>query len=99
MMLMGTPDSSASRNFWLILMMSTSLWVRSSSDLMPDSKVIEGLTETGGTGITCRPAGAPAARRRRNGHECRSIIDVPGCECAHQGEQDVRLAGDTRGGP
>src|SRR6266571_56265 len=37
-------------------MMSTSLWVRSSSDLMPDSRVMEGLTETGGTGITWRTA-------------------------------------------
>ena len=55
-MLMGTPDSSASRSFWLILMISTSLWVRSSSDLMPDSRVIEGLTETGGTGMTWRTA-------------------------------------------
>ncbi len=29
---------------------STSLWVRSSSDLSPDSRVMEGRTVTGGTG-------------------------------------------------
>ena len=55
-MLIGTPDSSASRSFWLILIISTSLCVRSSSDLMPDSRVMDGLTDTGGTGITCNTA-------------------------------------------
>ena len=35
-------------------MTSTSLWVRSSSDLSPVSKVIEGLTVTGGTGSTVK---------------------------------------------
>ncbi len=34
--------------------MSTSLWVRSSSLLSPDSRVIEGLAVTGGTGRTVR---------------------------------------------
>ena len=54
--MMGTPDSRASLSFWLIRIMSTSLWVRSSSDLIPDSSVMLGLTETGGTGITCSTA-------------------------------------------
>ncbi len=39
-------------NLWLILKISTNLWVKSSSDLSPVSKVIEGLTVTGGTGNT-----------------------------------------------
>ncbi len=34
--------------------MSTILCVRSSSDLIPVSRIIEGLTVTGGTGRTCR---------------------------------------------
>jgi len=34
--------------------MSTILWVRSSSDLIPVSSIIEGLTVTGGTGIACK---------------------------------------------
>src|SRR5207302_7346300 len=37
-------------------MMSTSLCVKSSSDRIPDSRVMLGLTETGGTGITWRTA-------------------------------------------
>ena len=35
-------------------MMSTILCVKSSSDLIPVSKIIDGLTVTGGTGITCK---------------------------------------------
>ena len=35
-------------------MMSTILWVRSSSDLIPVSKIIDGLTVTGGTGSACK---------------------------------------------
>ena len=34
--------------------MSTILWVRSSSDLIPVSSIIEGLTVTGGTGNACK---------------------------------------------
>ena len=35
-------------------MISTSLCVRSSSDLIPVSSIIDGLTVTGGTGSTCK---------------------------------------------
>ena len=50
----GVPDSLDSRTLWLTLSMSTTLWVRSSSERIPDSSVIEGLTVSGGTGRTCR---------------------------------------------
>ncbi len=50
----GAPASRFSWNRWLILMMSTSLWVRSSSLLWPLSRVIDGLIVTGGTGRTVR---------------------------------------------
>ena len=50
----GAPASRFSRNLWLILSTSTSLWVRSSSDLSPDSNVMEGRTVTGGTGRAVR---------------------------------------------
>ena len=48
----GVPDSFASLTLWLTLRMSTILCVRSSSDLIPDSRVIDGLTVSGGTGST-----------------------------------------------
>jgi len=48
----GAPASRFSWKRWLILMMSTSLWVRSSSLLWPDSRVMEGRMVTGGTGST-----------------------------------------------
>jgi len=35
-------------------MISTILCVRSSSDLIPVSKIIDGLTVTGGTGNACK---------------------------------------------
>ena len=34
--------------------MSTNLWVRSSSERIPVSRIIEGLTVTGGTGNACK---------------------------------------------
>ena len=43
-----------SLTLWFTLRMSTILWVRSSSDRIPDSRVIEGLTARGGTGRTWR---------------------------------------------
>ena len=49
----GVPDSLASLTLWFTRSMSTILCVRSSSDLMPDSSVIDGLTVSGGTGRTC----------------------------------------------
>ena len=45
---------SFSNNLWLILTISPSLCVKSSSDLSPDSKVIEGLIVTGGIAITVK---------------------------------------------
>ncbi len=54
MMRVGAPASMFSFSLWLILMMSTSLWVRSSSALMPDSRIMLGRTSTGGTGSTWR---------------------------------------------
>ncbi len=54
MMSVGAPASMFSFRRWLILMMSTSLWVKSSSERIPDSNVIEGRTYTGGTGNTWR---------------------------------------------
>ena len=54
MMSWGAPASWFSLNRWLILMMSTSLWVRSSSDRCPFSRMIEGRIVTGGTGRTVR---------------------------------------------
>jgi hypothetical protein len=50
----GDPDSFASLTRALVLTTSTSLWVRSSSDLTPLSSVIDGLVATGGTGSTWR---------------------------------------------
>ena len=50
----GAPAAMFSCSLWFILTMSTSLWVRSSSDRSPDSRVMEGLTVTGGTGRTVR---------------------------------------------
>ncbi len=50
----GVPASLLSLSLWFTLMMSTILWVRSSSDLIPVSKIIDGLTVTGGTGRTWR---------------------------------------------
>ena len=41
-------------NLWLTRMISTILWVKSSSDLIPVSKIIDGLTVTGGTGSACK---------------------------------------------
>ena len=46
----GAPESRFSLNLWLILNTSTSLCVRSSSDLSPESSVMDGRTVTGGTG-------------------------------------------------
>ncbi|MBA7480247.1 hypothetical protein ES707_15696 [subsurface metagenome] len=54
MMRVGAPASMFSLSLWLILMMSTSLWVRSSSALMPDWRIMLGRTSTGGTGRTWR---------------------------------------------
>ncbi len=53
MIRVGAPASMFSLSLWLILIMSTSLWVRSSSALIPDSRMMLGLTSTGGTGSTC----------------------------------------------
>ena len=50
----GAPASRFSLSLWLILRTSTSLWVRSSSDLSPESRVMEGLTVTGGTASAVR---------------------------------------------
>ena len=50
----GAPASRFSLSLWLILRTSTSLWVRSSSDLSPESRVMEGLTVTGGTARAVR---------------------------------------------
>ncbi len=46
----GAPKSIFSSNLLFILTISTSLCVKSSSDLSPVSRVIEGLTVTGGIG-------------------------------------------------
>ena len=43
-----------STNLWLIRKISTNLWVKSSSERSPVSKVMEGLTVTGGTGKTVK---------------------------------------------
>src|SRR3989337_278750 len=45
----GAPASRFSRSRWLIRRTSKSLWVRSSSERSPDSRVIDGRTVTGGT--------------------------------------------------
>ncbi len=45
----GAPASMSCSSLWFILIMSTSLCVRSSSLLSPLSSVIDGLTFTGGT--------------------------------------------------
>ena len=50
MMKSGAPRSMFSFSLSLILTTSTSLWVKSSSDLSPVSRVMEGLTVTGGIG-------------------------------------------------
>ncbi len=50
----GAPASLFSLSLWLILRTSTSLCVTSSSDLSPDSRVMDGLTVTGGTGRAVR---------------------------------------------
>ena len=50
----GVPASLLSFSLWLTLIISTILCVRSSSDLIPVSRIIDGLTVTGGTGKTCR---------------------------------------------
>ncbi len=50
MMNSGAPKSIFSANLLFILTISTSLCVKSSSDLSPVSSVIEGLTVTGGIG-------------------------------------------------
>ncbi|VVC01851.1 Uncharacterised protein [uncultured archaeon] len=49
MMSWGAPAFMLASRRWFILMMSTSLWVRSSSDRSPVSSVIDGRTDTGGT--------------------------------------------------
>jgi hypothetical protein len=49
----GVPASLLSLSLWFTLMISTSLCVKSSSDLIPVSSIIDGLTVTGGTGNTC----------------------------------------------
>src|SRR6056297_1955576 len=43
-----------SRSLWFILITSTNLWVKSSSDRIPLSKVMDGLTLTGGIGNTVK---------------------------------------------
>ncbi len=50
----GVPASLLSFNLWLTLIISTNLWVRSSSDLIPVSSMMDGLTVTGATGNTWR---------------------------------------------
>src|SRR3989344_9338425 len=49
-MISGAPALMFSNRRWLILTMSPNLWVRSSSLLSPDSRVIEGRIVTGGMG-------------------------------------------------
>ena len=50
----GVPASLLSLRRWFTLMMSTILCVRSSSDRMPVSSMMDGRTATGGTGRACR---------------------------------------------
>ena len=50
----GVPASLLSFSLWLTLIISTILWVKSSSDLIPVSRIIDGLTVTGGTGNAWR---------------------------------------------
>ena len=63
-------------------------------------RAVDGLADRPGIrrlverGQRVSPAGEGAARRRRDGHERGSLVDDAGGECAHQGEQDVRPAGD-----
>src|SRR3989344_2329384 len=45
----GAPAFKFSQSLWFALIISDSLCVKSSSDLSPDSRVIEGRTVTGGT--------------------------------------------------
>ncbi|KAF5058105.1 hypothetical protein DSECCO2_349900 [anaerobic digester metagenome] len=74
----GAPASWFSLNRWLIRMMSTSLWVRSSSERWPFSRMIEGRIVTGGTGSTVRIVHSGRAtsglipRRRRSESGIRS---------------------------
>ena len=49
----GVPASLLSFRRWFTRIISTILWVRSSSDLMPVSSIMEGRTVTGGTGSAC----------------------------------------------
>ncbi len=65
-----------SRRRWLILMMSTSLWVRSSSALMPDSSMMLGLTSTGGTGRTWRIIHSGLATPGSKSRSSRSSLGV-----------------------
>ena len=50
----GVPASLLSFSLWLTLMISTILCVKSSSERIPVSRIIEGLTVTGGTGNAWR---------------------------------------------
>ena len=49
----GVPDSLLSLSLWFTRIISTILCVRSSSERMPVSSIMEGRTVTGGTGRTC----------------------------------------------